>query len=584
MLGFAICTVVIGCLLYFIFPIAFLNEDLDLQGIILLWLLAGIIGGLSLFLNNFQTLCEVILQKVLLFWEKVHIKRLLLKNTLIHSSKNRQTALIYSISLAILNFVYISYYLELSSLSMRSYFEKGGELVLENSSVFTFQKYVKESEMADRLEYSWLMNPIRGADRVDYSERMPGIPEFVAPVYSIQHIEFALTDLSKQYEQEISVSMASPNYISNMSDTSSYKPFKSFGDPLNEVTKGLFKKHNFRSIIIPRSIYINFYGEQWDPKKPTYLYLQMQDPQKRKYFYKVRIAAVVDYLPGVEFSVMPYSNKSGVLVSPDIFFEINEITHKRIEDMTISKVILNPSKEKVDTSGEYLVNYTGVNFDRRLEAEGEGAGTQSQTQQEANQGSADQSSRLNKEKAPTETKPDTKPKPEKLPEKTHEDILNDLNKFGEFSEDQIFRLSSEVKEFENTEKILNMIFNGTTFLILCICFFNLTAAMSSKITASRTQLGIMRCLGLSKFRTALLFLYDSFLVVFSASIIGLVAGGALAWLLILQRTLFLDIPMQFHFNFGNLAVIVVAAFLSSFFSAFIPMMVFLKRPLSQISK
>ena len=108
--------------------------------------------------------------------------------------------------------------------------------------------------------------------------------------------------------------------------------------------------------------------------------------------------------------------------------------------------------------------------------------------------------------------------------------------------------------------------------------------MSSKITASRTQLGIMRCLGLSKVRTALLFLYDSFLIVFCASVIGLLAGGLLAWLLTLQRTLFMDIPMELHLNAGNFVVIIIASFFSAFFSAFIPMIIFLKQPLSQISK
>lgn len=562
----------IGSLLYFIFPIAFLNEDLDLQGILLLWLLAGIIAGLSLFLNNFQTLCEVVLQKVLLFWEKTHIKRLLLKNSLIHSSKNRKTALIYSISLAILNFVYISYYLELSSLSKKNYFEMGGELVLQDPSLFAFQKYLKHSKLTDKLEYSWLMNPIKGAERVDYQERLPGIPEAVIPVYSIQHISFSLSDLSKQYEQDVTVSMASPNYIHNMPDKASYKPYKSYYDPLNDIILGLYKKHNFRSVIIPRSAYFNFYGDEWDSKKKNYLYLKMQDPQKRTYFYKVKIAAVVDYLPGVDFSVMPYSEKSGILVSPDIFFELNQITHKRLEDMTVNKVIIEPAKDRREVVGDFLVHYTHGKYDRRLEADlnkANPAASVSRNLESANDGGADGS---NSKDSSDYTPP------------THDDLFNDLVESGEFYESQIFRLSDEVEEFKNTEKILNMIFNGTTFLILCICFFNLTAAMSSKIAASRTQLGILRCLGLSKFRTALLFLYDSFLVVFSASIIGLVAGGGLAWLLILQRTLFLDIPMQFHFSWANLLVIVVAAFLSSFFSAFIPMMMFLRKPLSQISK
>ena len=539
----------IGTVLYLVFPLAFLNEDLDLQGILLLWLLASIIAGLSLFLNNFQSALEVIFQKILFFWEKIHIKRIMLKNTLIHASANKKTALVYSVSLAILNFVYISYYLELSSLSRKSFYEKGGEIVLNNPSVFQFQKYLSFSDLEPHLDYSWIMEPIKGADHTSYEVQLPGYQSEEIPAYSMQNIIFSLTDLSKQNIHKVDISLASPNLISNLESSSEYHPFMSFKDPVDKLTSNLYMKHNFRSIIISRTLYYSFNGGLWTDKKPVYLYLQIMNPQKNKSFYKVRVAGVVDYLPGVEFSVLPYSHKKEILVSPDIFFEISSVTQKGLEDLEMKKIILKPRKEPLLTTDHFLVNSTG-----------------------------DMLSKTTTKSKKTDSKEKEKS------EVDYEAIQQDLIKNGSFYDNQIFKLSDHVEEFKNTEKMLNLIFNGTTNLVLIICFFNLTAAMSSKITASRNQLAILRCLGLSKIRTSLIFLYDSFLVVLSASFIGLLGGSILAWMLIMQRTLFMDVPMQVHFNWTNLISIVIASFVSAFFSAFIPMILFLRRPLSQISK
>jgi ABC-type antimicrobial peptide transport system permease subunit len=546
--------VVIGSILYLVFPIAFLNEDLDLQGTLLLWILASIIAGLSLFFNNFQSAFEVLLQKILFFWEKIYIRRFLLKNTLIHSSANRKTAFVYSVSLAILNFVYVSYFIELSSLSRKEYFKYGGEIVISNPSIFKFQKFIQESELIQDIDFSWTLEPIRSANLTSFENILPGETPYTPPDYSIQNMSFELTDLSKQYSHGVSLSLPSPNFIKNIINGNGYQPYKSLGNEFEDKTWDLYLKENFRSIIISRSMYTNFFGHLWKDNEAVYKYLKITDPNKNTHYYKVRIAGVIDYAPGAQFSVLPFSDKKEIFISPDLFFEFNSLTTKNFGDLEYKKVIVNPSKgvnKSIKTEESIIYKITDKN--KQVE-------DKNQTDEEGTR---------------------TNLKDEKL---GYDVIYEDIVYHSSFYSEQIFRLSEAVEEFANTENLLNMIFNGTTFLVLVICFFNLTASMSSKISASRNQLGILRCLGLSKIRTALIFLYDSFLIVFCASVIGLVAGGFLATLLVMQRTLFMDIPMEIHVNGLNFAVIIIASFLSAFFSAFIPMMIFLKKPLSQISK
>jgi hypothetical protein len=548
LIGFAICTIVIGLALYLIFPLAFLNEDLGLQGTLLLWLLAGIISGISLFLNNFQSAFEVFVQKIFFFWEKLYVRRLMMKNTLIHSKSNRKTGLVYSISLAILNFVYISYYLEIESMSMQSYYDMGGELVLRHPSLFYFQKYNNMSPLREKVKYTWLMEPIAGSKSTSFEPDLPGFHSSDPPPYSIQHLSFYITDMSKQTTKDISPVLSSPNYTRDLKMKSDFTPYKSFGDPLEDMVENLYMKHNFRSIIISRSLYYNFNGHLWDEKKSNYLYIKILDPQKKEHYYKVRIAGVVDYLPGVHFGVLPFSNHKDVLISPDIFHEFAYITKMGIEDYEMKKLSLEINDQPVSFRGKTIIDNIGSEY-----------------------------SMDNKADEPIELEsPEIKT--------TYEDMLNDLLSHSSFHKNQIYVLNADAKEFKNTEKLLNIFFNLTTCLVLIICFFNLTASMSSKIISNSKQLAILRSLGFSKLRTALLYLYDSFLVVFSASFIGLLAGALLAWLFILQRTLFLDLPMKVHFSWGNLIFILIASFISAFLSAFIPIMLFLKKPLSQITK
>ena len=205
----------------------------------MLWLLAAVIAGLSLFFNNFQSAFEVFLQKIIFFWEKVYIKRFLLKNTLIHSSSNRKTALVYSVSLAILNFVYVSYYLELSSLSRRKYYEHGGDLVINNPSIYSFQKYLNQSPLQEDLEFSWSIDPIRSAKSTSYETTLPGASPYRIPDYSIQNIRFDLTDLSKQYTLNVNPSLPSPNFIQNIVDQGSYHPYFSLNSEVKNKISDL---------------------------------------------------------------------------------------------------------------------------------------------------------------------------------------------------------------------------------------------------------------------------------------------------------------------------------------------------------
>jgi ABC-type antimicrobial peptide transport system permease subunit len=82
--------------------------------------------------------------------------------------------------------------------------------------------------------------------------------------------------------------------------------------------------------------------------------------------------------------------------------------------------------------------------------------------------------------------------------------------------------------------ILEIIFDLVIALTMFLCFFSLSSSMTANILDQAKEIGILRSLGLSKTRITLMFLYESFLLVISASILGILIGFIIASTLVYQ--------------------------------------------------
>ena len=107
-LFYGITSTVIGIIVYYMLPIALLEQNLGLILNIFFMLLLGMLLGLVLFAINLQSSMELALLYILLFWEKRSMRMVLRKNLVAHKRKNKLTAIIYALSLGCIIFLLTS--------------------------------------------------------------------------------------------------------------------------------------------------------------------------------------------------------------------------------------------------------------------------------------------------------------------------------------------------------------------------------------------------------------------------------------------------------------------------------------------
>lgn len=72
-------------------------------------LLLGMLFGLALLSFNLQRALEICFTFILLFYEEVSMKHLILKNLTAHKMRNKMTSIIYSLALGFIIFLIVSY-------------------------------------------------------------------------------------------------------------------------------------------------------------------------------------------------------------------------------------------------------------------------------------------------------------------------------------------------------------------------------------------------------------------------------------------------------------------------------------------
>ena len=77
--------------------------------------------------------------------------------------------------------------------------------------------------------------------------------------------------------------------------------------------------------------------------------------------------------------------------------------------------------------------------------------------------------------------------------------------------------------------------NILLIIVLCISFFSLVTTSYVNIINQNTEIAILLTLGYNKSRIIRIFIYESFIVVLSSCMIGVVIGFTLAWLMGSQR-------------------------------------------------
>ena len=100
----------------------------------------------------------------------------------------------------------------------------------------------------------------------------------------------------------------------------------------------------------------------------------------------------------------------------------------------------------------------------------------------------------------------------------------------------------DVEEADDTvdtvEFILDVIFGVIITLNMFLCFFSLTASMTTNIYEQSPEIAVMRAMGFTRRRITFMYIYEAFVLVLSASILGICIGVVIGWSMTMQRVLF----------------------------------------------
>ena len=106
---FGFITFIYGFSIFYVMPLSLVSMKLSLLLGIFLFILIGLLMGLTLMAINFQRFTETFLTYMALWWEKQSMKLLVLNNLKTHSLRNKLTSAIFSMSIAFNIFIMVQF-------------------------------------------------------------------------------------------------------------------------------------------------------------------------------------------------------------------------------------------------------------------------------------------------------------------------------------------------------------------------------------------------------------------------------------------------------------------------------------------
>ena len=123
--------VVLGWVMYYYLPQSFLSGDLSKIVTMLFIVLLGMLFGFVLIGMNMQHIVELIMVKMVLFWERRPIPNIVVKNLIAHRLRNRKTAVMYSLSLSFVMMVTVMVHSNVETMKMSVLRRNGAHLSVD---------------------------------------------------------------------------------------------------------------------------------------------------------------------------------------------------------------------------------------------------------------------------------------------------------------------------------------------------------------------------------------------------------------------------------------------------------------------
>ena len=147
--------------------------------------------------------------------------------------------------------------------------------------------------------------------------------------------------------------------------------------------------------------------------------------------------------------------------------------------------------------------------------------------------------------------------------------------------DDIWDYDNFDKLISNSVDMLDLIFSANTYMALFLCLFSLIASMSTNIVEQTKEIGILRSLGLTKFEINKVYVYEALVLILSSSLIGMMMGSVLSFVILEQQTLFTSYPVSFYVPQSIVGAVITGAVGTSVLSVWFPLKSLNKQQIAQ---
>lgn len=107
-------------------------------------------------------------------------------------------------------------------------------------------------------------------------------------------------------------------------------------------------------------------------------------------------------------------------------------------------------------------------------------------------------------------------------DKVYQELTAQMRKLGVWA--KIWDYRDYSSSIEESQQLISLIFTALTIVVMSLCFFSLMTSMSANMLEQVKEISVLRAIGNTKLNITLIYVLESFVLVLSSSIIGLIVG------------------------------------------------------------
>ncbi|CEM33325.1 unnamed protein product [Vitrella brassicaformis CCMP3155] len=532
---------VFGFCIYYLVPLALISFNIALFTNIFFAVLMGMLFGFVVLSLNLEQLVERAVVFIFLWWETTAVKRMVLNNLVAHRLRNRKTTIMYAVALAFIIFLMVSYTMELETSKMDALKQKGTELAVDVESNYRKLEGILQQFMRGSRP------PIHSYASVSTSlDQSLGTKQLQGEKVAFDLV--TIENIGHLHVQYSTITAVSPNV------------FDTTGSQFLRVS------------------------ERIDGGRPSGLSLT-------EYLYTVRgsssglMGAIFKDKFQLQDPHLPNKQSFLVTISGDTVDK--SVSTSAVGGLTVPGNLLQPGKKKghnllariqpaafVESAPAFYFSKFPdqldfqnllVSYPTFLRLAEQAGGPRSVRQ-------------LGIERVLVDLRRDKRGRVD-VDGRTLDAIVSDLSDYSTVS---------DYRDIENSVNesrgIMDVVFAAAAVVVMVLCFFSLVSSMAANIFEQTKEMAILRSIGVTKARVTILFIYEAFVLITSASVLGLSIGMAVGWTMTAQRALFTQLPLTFVFPYWVAIAVVATAALSATLASYFPASSLLRLQISELMR